>query len=74
MQMFREVVRAESEDLVIHIPKEFRRKKIEVIVLPFNIKSGKRYSKEVENFLDLGGTGCWEGNLDEMREIRNGIG
>lgn len=74
MQMFREVVRTESEELVIHIPKEFRKKEIEVIVLPLNIKSGKKYSKEVENFLNLGGSGCWEGNLDEMRDIRNGIG
>ncbi|MCU0289329.1 MAG: hypothetical protein MUF15_23395 [Acidobacteria bacterium] len=73
MQMFREVVKAESEELVIHLPKEFRKKKVEVIVFPLNIKGEKKYSKEVENFLNLGGSGCWEGNLAEMRESRNGI-
>jgi hypothetical protein len=39
----------------------------------FGEESGEKYSKEVENFLALGGSGCWEGTLDEMREIRNGI-
>jgi hypothetical protein len=24
--------------------------------------------------LKLGGSGCWEGNLDEMRESRDGVG
>ncbi|HLP48368.1 MAG TPA: hypothetical protein VK469_20680 [Candidatus Kapabacteria bacterium] len=73
MQMFREVVKAGSEELVIHLPKEFRKKKVEVIVLPLNIKGEKKYSKEVKNFLNLGGSGSWEGNLNEMRESRNGI-
>jgi len=38
----------------------------------FGEESGEKYSKEIEDFLDLGGSGCWEGNLNEMRESRNG--
>lgn len=35
--------------------------------------SGFKLSGAAEKFLALGGSGCWEGNLDEMRESRNGI-
>jgi len=72
--MIREVMEIESEELVIQIPKEFRERKVEVIILPLNRKTEKECSEEIENFLSLGGSGCWEGNLDEMREGRNGIG
>jgi hypothetical protein len=82
MQMFREIREIESEELVIHVPKAFRKQKVEVIILPLNSQSQKnlgknskpQFSREIENFLKLGGSGVWEGNLDEMRETRNGIG
>ena len=74
MQMIREVMQIESEELVIQIPRELRKRKVEVIILPLNRKDEKAYSEEIENFMSLGGSGCWEGNLDEMREGRNGIG
>lgn len=74
MQMIREIREIESERLVINIPREFRRKKVEVIIFPLNEKTETQFPKEIEDFLNLGGSGCWEGNLDEMRESRNGIG
>jgi hypothetical protein len=37
----------------------------------FKIKTKNPDSqKQIEDFLSLGGSGCWEGNLDEMREGR----
>ena len=82
MQMFREIREIENEELVIHVPKAFRKKKVEVIILPLlsqpqkkPVKNSKpQFPRETENFLKLGGSGCWEGNLEEMRETRNGIG
>lgn len=79
MQVFREIIDIESEELVIQVPKNLRKKRVEVIILPINKKTGneetkKKFSKEIENFLNLGGSGSWEGNLDEMRESRDGIG
>jgi hypothetical protein len=74
MEMIREVREIDAEELVIHIPEEFRKRKVEVIILPLDKKTEKKLSEETEYFLSLGGSGCWEGNLDEMRESRNGIG
>ncbi len=74
MEVIREVREIDSEELVIHVPKELRKRKVEVIISPLDKKTGKKLSKEIEYFLSLGGSGCWEGNLDEMRESRNGIG
>ncbi len=82
MQMFREIREIESEELVIHVPKAFKRQKVEVIILPLNSQPLKKLAKNsqpqfsigIENFLKLGGSGAWEGNLEEMRETRNGIG
>lgn len=74
MQMIREVRETESGELVIHIPEEFRKRKVEVIIFPLDGEAEKEASTGIEDFLSLGGSGCWEGNLDEMRESRNGIG
>jgi len=84
--MFREIREIESEDLVIHVPKALWKQKVEVIILPLNSQpannqsakkldkiSQPQISREIENFLKLGGSGAWEGNLEEMRETRNGI-
>ncbi|MGE5343200.1 MAG: hypothetical protein ACM3SY_17145 [Candidatus Omnitrophota bacterium] len=35
------------------------------------IRQIRELTKEAEEFLKLGGSGCWEGNLEEMRETRN---
>ncbi|MCP5053070.1 MAG: hypothetical protein GY940_38240 [bacterium] len=74
MQIIREIREIDSEELVIRIPREFRKKTVEVIILPINNKSENKISREAEDFLALGGSGCWEGNLSEMRESRDGIG
>ncbi|MCK4760726.1 MAG: hypothetical protein KAW12_00905 [Candidatus Aminicenantes bacterium] len=75
MQVIREVREVESEEIVIRVPKEYRKKRVEVIILPLlDEKPGKEFSKEIEDFLSLGGSGCWEGDLDEMRRSRDGIG
>jgi len=68
MQMIREVRETLSEELVIHIPEAFRKRKVEVIILPLDGEAEKGTSTKIEDFLSLGGSGCWEGNLDEMRE------
>ncbi len=81
MQMYREIRKIESDELVISIPKKFRKKRVEVIILPVKQKKGKtvlpppksKFSREIDDFLSLGGSGGWEGNLDEMRETRDGI-
>ncbi len=56
------------------MPKEFRKSKVEVIIAPLNSKRRKKLSKKTEDFLKLGGSGCWEGDLNKMRAKRNGIG
>ncbi len=88
MEAIRQVWDIESDKLTINIPKQFRRKKVEVIILPIEQSENKenmdhvdettdgdenQLSREAIEFLSLGGSGCWEGNLDEMREKRNGI-
>lgn len=70
MDVIREIREIESDSVVIHVPKEFRKKKVEIIILPMGRVNDEGFSQEIENFLKLGGCGCWEGNLDEMREIR----
>jgi len=81
MQAIREIYNVDSEQIVINLPEEFRKKKIEVILLPLepdckkpNRASGPEFSTEAQEFLNLGGSGCWEGDLDQMREMRNGTG
>lgn len=74
MQVIREIKEIDSDKIVIDVPEEFRESKVEVIIAPVNEDAGKKFSKEVEDFLKLGGSGCWEGDLDEMREKRNGVG
>jgi hypothetical protein len=74
MQVIREIKEINADKIVIDVPREFRKSKVEVIIVPVTRKRGKKFSKEIENFLKLGGSGCWEGDLDEMRERRDGIG
>ncbi|MGD2088309.1 MAG: hypothetical protein PVH61_19175 [Candidatus Aminicenantes bacterium] len=74
MEVFREIRQTDSDKLVIDVPEEFRDRKVEITIVPVNKKKNKKFSKEIENFLKLGGSGCWEGNLDEMRESRDGVG
>lgn len=74
MQTIREVRQVESEELVIQVPKEFKNRKVEVIISTLDKENEKKFSKEIDDFLKLGGSGCWEGDLDEMRESRDGIG
>ena len=73
IRTIREVRQVESGELVIHVPKEFKNRKVEVIISPSEKESEKKFSKEIEDFLKLGGSGCWEGDLDEMRESRDGF-
>lgn len=73
MQVIREIREIDSDSVVIHLPKEFRKKKIEITICPVEGGKGKKFSREIEDFLKLGGRGRWEGNLDEMREMRDGI-
>lgn len=81
MQAVREIMDIHSEQVLINVPREFKNRRVEVIILPLEDKTGdspgesqEKLSKEAEDFLNLGGSGSWEGNLDEMREGRNGIG
>lgn len=74
MQVIREVREIDSEELIIQVPKELMKRKVEVIISPLDRDHQQKFSKEIENFLSLGGSGCWQGNLEEMRESRNGIG
>jgi hypothetical protein len=74
MEVFREIRETDSDKLVIDVPEEFRDRKVEITIVPVNKKKTGKFSKEIENFLKLGGSGCWEGNLDEMRESRDGVG
>jgi hypothetical protein len=74
MEVIREIRETDSDKLVIDVPEEFRDRKVEITIVPVNKKKTKKISKEIENFLELGGSGCWEGNLDEMRETRDGVG
>jgi hypothetical protein len=74
MQVIREIREVDSDRIIIDVPREYRKSKVEVIIAPLGKKSGKKLSKKVEDFLKLGGSGCWEGDLDKMRERRNGIG
>ena len=74
MEVFREIRETNSDKLIIDVPEEFRDKKVEITIVPVNKKKTGKFSKETENFLKLGGSGCWEGNLDEMRESRDGVG
>ena len=73
IRTIRGVRQVESGELVIHVPKEFKNRKVEVIISPSEKESEKKFSKEIEDFLKLGGSGCWEGDLDEMRESRDGF-
>jgi len=70
MHAIREVRRIESGELVIHVPREFKNKKVEIIISPIDKDKEKRFSKGIEDFLSLGGSGCWEGDLGEMRASR----
>lgn len=74
MQVIREIREINSDKIVIDVPEEFRKSKVEVIIFPMAKKEKRNFSQEVEAFLKLGGSGCWEGNLDEMREKRDGVG
>jgi hypothetical protein len=74
MQVIREIREVDSDKIIIDVPEEFRKTRVEVIIVPVREETGKKFSKEIEDFLKLGGSGCWEGNLDEMRERRNGTG
>jgi len=85
MQAIRQIWDIESDKLIIDIPRQFRKQKVEVIILPFDRSNDQsttidndnttkpELSRAAEEFLALGGAGCWEGNLDEMRESRNGL-
>lgn len=74
MEVFREIREIDSDKLVIDVPEEFRDRKVEITIVPMSKKKKEKFSKEIEKFLKLGGSGCWEGNLDEMRESRDGVG
>ena len=74
MELIREIKETDSDKLVIDLPEEFRDRKVEITIVPVDKKKTGKFSKEIKNFLELGGSGCWEGNLDEMRENRDGIG
>jgi len=41
---------------------------IESVVEKKLLKEKQEYSKEAEEFLSLGGSNCWVGDLDELRE------
>ncbi len=43
---------------------------IESVVQNKLAKENQTYSKETEEFLSLGGSNCWVGDLDEMRGDR----
>jgi len=43
---------------------------IESVVRHSVTKENQTYSKEAEEFLNLGGSNCWIGDLDEMRGDR----
>ncbi|MBN2824241.1 MAG: hypothetical protein JXQ76_02870 [Campylobacterales bacterium] len=43
---------------------------IESVVQKKLSKEQQKYSKEAEEFLNLGGSNCWVGDLDEMRKDR----
>jgi hypothetical protein len=72
MEVIREIRKVNSDKVIIDVPAEYRDRDVEIIISPMTKK--EIFSKEIENFLKLGGSGCWEGNLDKMRESRNGSG
>ena len=74
MEILREVREVESHELVIQLPREYNKKKVEIIIQTIDNTEKQAFSKEVNDFLKLGGSGIWEGNLDEMRELRDGTG
>jgi hypothetical protein len=71
MKILREIREVESEELVIQLPGEFKKKKIEVIIRTIDNNEEYSFSEAVNDFLRLGGSGIWEGSLEEMRELRD---
>ena len=73
MHTIREVRRIESDELVIHVPREFKNKRVEIIISPIDKEKDKKFSKGIANFLSLGNSNYWESDLDEMRASRDNI-
>lgn len=71
--MLREIINANSEEYVLHIPKEYLHRKIEILVLPFeDIEIDIENSGEKYNFSNLAGKLTWQGNsVIEQRKCRD---
>jgi hypothetical protein len=46
MQAVRKIITPQSEDLIIRIPPEFKNKKIEIIILPFDEEKNHQMRRE----------------------------
>ena len=47
MKAIRKLITSKSEDLTIRLPDEFKNKKLEVIILPYNEKEEKTERREI---------------------------
>jgi hypothetical protein len=49
MQIYREIAEIETEELVVHVPEEFRHKKVEIIITSLNEKEEKVQNQNKES-------------------------
>ena len=69
MQFVRAIVESSSLENVVKIPREFKNRKVEILILPLNeMKKKKKFNpKDFEGVLDLS-----QEEIDfELREMRN---
>ena len=63
MELFREIRDLESDSLIINIPKEFRKKRVEILVFPLEkseIKEIPSEDSETEELAASGLCGLWQ--------------
>jgi len=83
MEVIREIRDLDSDKIIIKIPKEFKKKRVEILVLPFEKTEEKKLnSKESEKqeLASSGLCGLWEDErspdeiIDDIYSHRTGFG